>query len=473
VNRPSQPVLHAVSLFSNCGAGDIGYATAGFQFDVMAELDPRRLKVALLNHPGAAGVAGDLRETLPDVVKTYRATVGSAAPALLAACPPCQGMSSARSTRGHADDADAGSRDDRNLLVQVIANAVRDLRPRAVVVENVQAFLARKVRHPKTNEPISAARLLIEELEREYEVHPLLVNLADFGVPQSRKRSFLTFIHRSEEATHILARRGWAPYPWPSNASDRKGPIPLEAALRSFGLMSLDARTPESAESDVEMHSVPVWPETRYRMVNAIPARSGRSAWENDHCLHCNRRARDRSRIRCSGCGRQLPRPITSTADGGLKLVTGFRTSYRRMSADLPASTITTASGHLGSDRTIHPWENRVLSPLECALLQTFPASFKWGDALEQWGHSNVRAMIGEAVPPLFTKKHGRILASLLREVPPRIALSAEDTRVSSAMRALRVRDTSDAVGSAARHDDQRGSAAAPQPGSEGWAFLP
>lgn len=447
MNQPYQPTLHAVSLFSNCGAGDIGYAAAGFQFDVMAELDERRLKVALLNHPGAKGVAGDLRETLPSVVEAYRATVGATAPALLAACPPCQGMSSARSTRGHAEDADAGSRDHRNLLVQVIANAVRDLQPRSVVVENVQAFLTRKVRHPYTNEPISAARLLIEELEAEYGVYPLLVNLADFGVPQSRKRSFLTFFRRSEEAVHILARREWAPYPWPSNASSRKRPIALEDALRSFGLASLDARTSESAESGVQMHSVPVWPESRYRMVDAIPAGSGRSAWENDHCLRCNRRARDRSRLRCSKCGHPLPRPITTTADGELKLVTGFHTSYRRMSPNDPAATITTASGHVGSDRTIHPWENRVLSPLECALLQTFPTSFKWGDALERWGHSNVRAMIGEAVPPLFTKKHGRVLASLLREVPPRIALSAEDIRASSAKRALRVCDTSNGVG--------------------------
>ena len=35
---------HAVSLFSNCGAGDVGYRQSGFQFDMMAELDPRRLE---------------------------------------------------------------------------------------------------------------------------------------------------------------------------------------------------------------------------------------------------------------------------------------------------------------------------------------------------------------------------------------------------------------------------------------------
>ncbi len=430
--------LRSVSLFSNCGAGDIGYASAGFRFDVMAELDPRRLDVALLNHRFAEGIAGDLRETLPDAIAAYRARAGSEPPALLAACPPCQGMSSARSNRGLADDADAGSREHRNLLVQVVADAVRELRPRAVVIENVRAFLTRKVRHPDNNQPVSAARLLIAELEADYDVHPLVTDLADFGVPQSRKRSFITFIRHGEEGGRILARRRWAPYPWPSHAAGRKARVPLRDALSAFRLAALDAASAELAEAGNPMHSVPVWPTTRYRMVRAIPPGSGRSAWDNDECPDCGRRTRDRDRVRCSGCERLLPRPITTGKDGEPKLVSGFRTSYRRMSPELPAATITTASGHLGSDRTIHPWENRVLSPLECALLQTFPASFDWGDALERWGHTNVRAMIGEAVPPLFTRQHGRVLAHLLRGVPPRVALSVGDLRVARAESALR-----------------------------------
>lgn len=428
--------LRAVSLFSNCGAGDVGYAAAGFQFEVMAELDPRRLEVALLNHEHAEGVAGDLRVTLSTVVDRYRARAGAATPALLAACPPCQGMSSARSTRGHVEDADAGSRDERNLLVQVISEAVQVLRPRVVVVENVQAFLKRKVRHPVTNEPISAARLLIADLEDAYEVYPLLVNLADFGVPQSRKRSFLTFIRKDDVALQVLARKRYAPYPRPSHTSDNH--VRLGDALKSFGLTSLDASTVESARSGLPMHSVPVWQDGRYDMVRAIPPGSGRSAWENDQCLSCGRLVADLGRVRCSRCRAVLPRPITRGEDGQLKLVTGFRTSYRRMSPDLPAATITTASGHLGSDRTVHPWENRLLSPLECAMLQTFPRSFKWGDALDRWGSTNVRAMIGEAVPPLFTARHGRVLATLLRGVPPRVALSVRDTRIRAAARALR-----------------------------------
>jgi len=48
-----------------------------------------------------------------------------------------------------------------------------------------------------------------------------------------------------------------------------------------------------------------------------------------------------------------------------------------------------------------------------------------------------VRAMIGEAVPPLFTKKHGMVLSKILRGVPPRVGLAQTDDRVVAAQRAL------------------------------------
>lgn len=443
--RESIRRLRAVSLFSNCGAGDLGFARAGFSFEVMAELDERRLQVALLNHPGTRGVGGDLRATLPEVVEAYRQAAGHEAPALLAACPPCQGMSSARSARGSEVDPDVGSRDVRNLLVAVIATAVAELRPRVVVVENVQAFLTRQVRHPASGVGISAADFLIGELGEEYQCYPLLTDLADYGVPQRRRRAFLTFVRKSEAACAVLQRRGWAPYPWPSHGSGggRQPHVSLREALETYGLPALDAGSPEAARSDVRLHSVPVWPPGRYKMIETIPAGSGGSAWENDSCTECGTTAHSDAAADCGACGAALPRPVVWDVDVGRpRLVKGFRSSYRRMATDRPASAITTASGHVGSDRTVHPWENRVLSPLECALLQTLPVSFEWGDALERWGHTNVRAMIGEAVPPLFTEKHGRILRRLLRATPPRVALPLNDSRVEAARRALARRRT-------------------------------
>lgn len=434
----SRSGLPAVSLFSNCGAGDLGYANAGFDFEVMAELDPRRLSIAHLNLPDAEPVPGDLRETWPQVVERYRSRRGATAPALLAACPPCQGMSSARSGRGRANDPDAGSRDDRNLLVQVIAQVAHALRPRIVVVENVPAFLGRVVRHPRTGVPVSAAVLLARSLRQRYQLSPLLADLADFGIPQTRRRAFLCFVRRDEAGGQALSRKGRAPFPRPTHAPELgREQVTLRCALRELAAGPLDAGS--EAKAGTGMHAVPVWDPERYEMVATIPVDSGAGAWDNDRCLRCGESA-SADRAACERCESRLPRPVVQEADGRLRLVRGFRTSsYTRMHADRPAATITTASGHMGSDRTLHPTENRVLSPRECAHLQTFPAGFEWGGSLEEWGATNVRAMIGEAVPPSFTERHGEVLAGLLTGQSRRAAVSASDQRVTRAKYKLAV----------------------------------
>lgn len=427
--------LRAVSLFSNCGAGDIGYRAAGFRFDVMAELDPRRLDVCLLNHPGAEGVPGDLRKTWQTVVKKYRTRAGKARPALLCACPPCQGMSSARSGKGSHDDADAGSKDERNLLVTVIANVALKLMPSLIVVENVPAFFTRKVHHPKDKRPVSAANYLITSLANDYVAFPLIADLCNFGVPQSRNRAFLTFVRKDLHGLKELLRIGRTPFPRPTHAPDvgSAQPITLADALADFALPALDAATPATAHAEEYdgFHSVPVWDERTYAMVAAIPIGSGRSAWDNDICHHCGPVKVLPETVTCPMCSAPLLRPIVQEEDGSYRLVRGFKSSYRRMYADRPAATVTTASGHIGSDYTIHPTQNRLLSPLECSLLQTFPRDFEWGDALKKLGHTNVREMIGEAVPPAFTKLHGEVLHGILKREWARAPMASSDERIT------------------------------------------
>ena len=75
---------------------------------------------------------------------------------------------------------------------------------------------------------------------------------------------------------------------------------------------------------------------------------------------------------------------------------------------------------------------------LECQLLQTIPESFDWGDALDTTGHTHIRAMIGEAVPPAFTSAHGRVLASLLAGRRPYRAMRADGGRVQKACDVLK-----------------------------------
>ncbi len=345
-------------------------------------------------------------------------------------------MSSARSGKGHHGDADAGSRDDRNLLVTVIAKVARALEPSIIVVENVPAFLTRRVRHPRDEEPVSAAVYLISALSRRYQAFPLLADLSSYGVPQSRNRSFLTFIRRDHAGLRRLRGSGRAPYPRPTHGVDGDArPVTLDEALQEFALPSLDAASAAAATVDGYggLHSVPVWDERTYTMVSAIPAASGASAWENQVCLDCGPIEVEASAAVCPTCGRPLLRPVVREKDGSYRLIRGFKTSYRRMKGDRPAATITTASGHIGSDNSIHPNETRLLSTLECALLQTFPRDFVWGEALNKWGHTNARSMIGEAVPPKFTRQHGQVLRSVLDGQWTSAPIALSDDRVTLA----------------------------------------
>ena len=69
----------------------------------------------------------------------------------------------------------------------------------------------------------------------------------------------------------------------------------------------------------------------------------------------------------------------------------------------------------------------------------TLPKDFAWGEALEGSQSGLVREMIGEAVPPLFTEAHGRVLADLLEGKQPPEILPGSDRRVSDAARKLEV----------------------------------
>lgn len=410
---------NAISLFSNCGAGDVGYKLSGFDFKVMAEINPQRLEICGLNHPGAYLIQGDLNKTWKKVVDTYKDEFGDELD-LLCACPPCQGFSSARGDRGKLNNPDHGMKDERNQLSLIIAKVAEKLNPKIIVVENVPAYIHRLVRDPRTNKPVTMANLLISKLQPFYDVYQIFANLSEYGIPQMRKRVFFTFIRKDLEITQKLRTKKLIPFPAPTHKDIE--PITLHEALNSFNFPPLDAKSKETAKSDFGngLHTVPVWDAKRYEMIATIPHNSGKSAWENSTCLICGETDIDENKAKCPSCESLLPRPIIKSKNGKYRLIKGFRTSsYKRMNPDLPSATITTASGQIGSHYTIHPNQNRVLSAFECAYLQTFPVEFNWGDALKKFGDTNVRAMIGEAVPPKFTKMHGDVLFDLLNNKIP------------------------------------------------------
>jgi len=416
----------------------------------MAELEEDRMEICRWNHrklpdgeelPSGNFVNGDLRSTWEEVCDRFRhVSDEEGTPALLAACPPCQGMSTARSGLGQGDDLKSGKQDKRNLLVKVIADVADELEPKLIVVENVPAFLTRKVPDPNTEEGVPAARLLCMDLRSEYRPFPFLVDLVDYGVPQHRQRTFITFLRKDLPVLDTLDEQDLYPYPLPQDEQVKLGEF-LEQNGDVFP--KLDARENPSAKDP--MDEVPSWSEHQYRMADRI-TKPGGSAWDNG-CDNpeCDEDDVDQELAKCPDCGQTLPRPIVEKEDGEPRLVKGFRrSSYRRMPLNEPAPTVTTASNRMGSNYNIHPTENRLMTPRECARLQGFPPSFQWRDpktgehAIDLFGINDVRAMIGEAVPPTFTKRHGEVLLSLLRrEVEESKLIAANDERCTQARETL------------------------------------
>ena len=420
--RPSASTPRtAVSLFSGAGLSDLGYQMAGFQVVVQVEVDERRAAIGIDNFPASKWVIGDVRASTKAIENEYRAVTMKRLD-LLVATPPCQGMSSSNPSRGKRQTPRAKALEDKNRLLLEVIPIARLLRPRIIVAENVRQVLTLNVQYGNVTGTV--VDILRDQLQ-EYEVFPGVINVADYGIPQIRRRALIVAVHREEPWLERVIRKGCSPWPSPTHSekpTTGKQPwVNVQQWLEGMKYQRLDAESKDSARGEHPLHFVPEYGQERYQQISQIPPYSGRSAYENDVCPSCKYQPVDQGRALCPSCdGVMWNRPYVER-DGQPSLIKGFHSSYRRINASRPAYTITTNSSHVGSDFKVHPWENRVLSILECADLQTVPRFYDWTRGMENRTLYLIRNLVGEAFPTYFTYLHGRVLEQVLSgiESPP------------------------------------------------------
>jgi len=409
----------AVSLFSGAGLSDMGYDLAGFEFTVQVEKDPKRAQLGNSNFSRSTWIVGDVRRSTAKIVAGFKGATGHDLD-LLVATPPCQGMSSSNPGRGRREDSHR-LHEEKNKLILAIIPVARRLAPRLIVAENVRPILTLTASHKGRRDRV--IDFLRRELEA-YEVFEGVVNAADYGVPQIRKRAIILAVRKDQPFLHRLLREDLLPWPCVTHAESRRPGQHQWLSVRDwFTFMEyepLDAKDRDSANGQHPLHFVPHYRRQpdRYLQVSQIPPYGGRSAYENSSCPECAVADVPHGLANCPRCG-GLMRNRPYVRDGNkFRLIRGFgRSSYRRMPADRPAATVTTNSSHVGSDFKIHPWENRVLSILEAADLQTVPRFYDWSLALRERHNYLIRNVIGESFPPYFTYLHGRLLGRLLAGV--------------------------------------------------------
>lgn len=157
-----------VSLFSGCGGSDAGVLRAGFDVLMANDILPYARDVYLANHPETDYVLGDVSaiESFPSAD-------------LLVGCYPCQGFS-----QGGVRKADRKI----NTLYLEFARALRIVKPKAFIVENVSGMVRSNFEH------LLKDQFKVFE-EAGYRVKSQILNASHYGVAQDRKRIFIVGIH--------------------------------------------------------------------------------------------------------------------------------------------------------------------------------------------------------------------------------------------------------------------------------------
>ncbi|AVG36853.1 DNA cytosine methyltransferase [Enterobacter hormaechei] len=156
-----------VSLFSGCGGSDAGVLNAGFNVLMANDILPYARDVYLANHPETDYVLGDVStiESFPSAD-------------LLVGCYPCQGFS-----QGGVRKADRKI----NTLYLEFARALRTVKPRAFIVENVSGMVRSNFEH------LLKDQFKVFE-DAGYRVKSQILNASHYGVAQDRKRIFIVGI---------------------------------------------------------------------------------------------------------------------------------------------------------------------------------------------------------------------------------------------------------------------------------------
>ena len=161
----------AISLFCGAGGMDLGFEKAGVEVLASVDFDDYCRQTFEINGRGERFFHMEVREYL----RQNHRDIARLGIDIVFGGPPCQGFS----TSGKRDP-----KDPRNKLWLDFMRAVEIAGPRIVVFENVPGLAA--------GHGLRVLSQIIEKLNRlGYNTHWEILNSADFGVPQSRKRLIL------------------------------------------------------------------------------------------------------------------------------------------------------------------------------------------------------------------------------------------------------------------------------------------
>lgn len=268
---------------------------------------------------------------------------------ILVGCAPCQAFSTY---------AQKDKNNDKWKMLYAYSRIIDEIKPEIISMENVPNL--------KNYQGGKVLNDFLDILKKnKYYFDWQIVDSSEYGVPQSRKRLIL-----------LASKLGEIKLIPPKKNAKK---VTVRDAIGFLPAIS----DGETSEID-SLHRARKLSQKNKQRIVATPYGGGWNDWPEELLLECHKKETGKS----------------------------FGSVYGRMTWDDLAPTMTTQCCGLGNGRFGHPDQDRAISLREAALLQTFPATYKFVDPENEYAISKTEMHIGNAVPVAL----GRVIAKSIKK---------------------------------------------------------
>lgn len=361
--------LNAIDLF--CGAGGLsrGLEDCGIAVQLGVELDPIAATTYQNNLHGNV-IIDDIRNISSEVIMNML-NIEARELFLVAGCPPCQTFSSLQKNNINKDE--------RNNLIMEYVRIVMDLQPLFIQLENVPGL--------KRGRGKNFFKTATRQLSTLYELTSDVLNCADYGIPQKRKRLVLHGIRKDAfqllknvfpNFTVSLPQATHSEHPNADN--NLQAWVPSHVAFDNLPIVAAGEKAPIG------------FPNHETNGLSAINIERIRYIQNHGGSRNC---LPERLQLPCHQ-----------------KENVGYSGVYGVIDPNQPAPTMTGGCITYSKGRYGHPTQARAITIREAARLQSFTDDFIFFGTRGQ-----AALQVGNAVPPLLAQASGNYFLNILRQL--------------------------------------------------------
>lgn len=375
-----------VDLFSGPGGLSAGFENAGFNTAVAIDKSEPAVKTFDYNHD-CKPILGDITELETSEILDRASNEGYSEKDLdvVIGGPPCKGFSLANMQTRSPDNP-------MNNLFYHFLRVVRDIDPKAVVMENVPGLLSMGKEEGQVKD------IIVENLrEMGYTVQYKILKAERYGVPQERRRVFF-----------IGVKKGSPPFPSPTHnesgnqmtlgegTDSLKSAITVGEAIMDLPELPAGGGGSDKMEYQGEPHST---------YAEEMRENVGDTLYNHQSTVNRDKTVKRFKHVPQGGNWEDIPEELMDNYTDRSR--THGHIHYR-LEEDKPSLTI----ANFRKSMMTHPTQNRLLTIREAARLQSFPDDYRFiSDSI-----SDKQQMVGDAVPVRLAEAIGEEIVNHLRQ---------------------------------------------------------